>query len=1312
MEEEDEANNFTSGHLHTAMSDVETSMSREETSSDDSSDESGDHESNGNNDDPFNSIDKDDMATLNSVTSYLGLAAYTRRLLWTEHHNAGLRSVDSVPHVDTVPTHSRSSRRSHYRSSCPSHSSSSSRDSTGSKYSSMSEEEFEAEAQRRGTLYYEIDSQGASISNAKGKRVISHMHELMWIYFPDDILTDWRRQPRDSKQAVIDLLHREFLNPEGHRFKEKAMLSFMNHVLKSRRGMARAALFDGSLKPPRISSDDWRRVREEWRTYPNRWDQQREANRVQRSTTGIARLGSGGKAHFMAKFKEVVGRAPTEAEYMEGRDNSLGALLERMRRDGIAFTPRPEQRPGLSDHAIAPDVEMDAEEEDQSYVPSNEEETKDEVMESNNDQDIWLQDVEHPTSSGRPKGREGERAPECLKKDCFLAGLYPILREKIKVKFPDTFEKAMAYAREKDRKLKFQAQLQGGMEPPPSAQPIARTIVGTSATDQESSQQELLQQITNQLESLSINLVQGVRASQSGNDRNCQEEQRQTREYVCYNCGEVGHGMYFCSHPRCYQGNGNHRRAPRQQVTPPRARPPNGQQNAPVAPPIQILRSPPPPPQTPAEIPPLPSSGKDRDAQLHEVKKKLDSLKQRLDGDFQASECKFEVLWRKLLEVAAAQNSDYSKLCKFMERLHEDAREKVEVDGPTTYADAMAYARGRTKKLLKKRQVSQGMLSAVGSKSVEAVAVKTQPMLEGLPVEQEEPRVLWLQRYGVTSMPRIPTKEVQVMEDPFKSMDEVENSQACSGNVCQISLGSTREQRVRFVDKLEEILDLETKEEMEAHSSSSMDTDTSWETESSYSRYEEVDVLHVDRVVKEDVLKDHVKLQEDLLDVDLMKEAKPTNKDMQLVQSLSRKDEVALLVEEQLMCFMAHEEESPAMTSSKSSKEEYVPDAQLHEVKKKLDSLKQRLDGDFEAFECEFEVLCRKLLEVTAAQNSDYSNLCKFMERQHEDVREKVEVDGPTTYADAMAYARTRTNKLLKKRQVSQGMLSAVGSKSVEAVAVKTQPMLDGLPVEQEEPRVLWLQRDGVTSMQRIPTKEVVVKEDVLKDHVKLQEDLLDAYLMKEPKPTNEDMKKYVPDAQLHEVKKKLDSLKQRLDGDFQAFECKFEVLWTKMLEVTVAQNSDYSKLCKFMERLHEDVREKVEVDGPTTYADAMAYARCRTKKLLKKRQVSQDKLEEILDLERKEEMEANSSSSMDTDTSWETESSYSRYEEVDVLHVDRVVKEDVLKDHVKLQEDLLDADLMKEPKPTNEDMQVKVICGTLLMTMLVKMTVESIIVV
>ena len=48
---------------------------------------------------------------------------------------------------------------------------------------------------------------------------------------------------------------------------------------------------------------------------------------------------------------------------------------------------------------------MDAEEEDQSYIPSDEEESEDEVMESETDQDLWLQDVEHPASSRRPKGR-------------------------------------------------------------------------------------------------------------------------------------------------------------------------------------------------------------------------------------------------------------------------------------------------------------------------------------------------------------------------------------------------------------------------------------------------------------------------------------------------------------------------------------------------------------------------------------------------------------------------------------------------------------------------------------------------------------------------------------------------------------------------------------------------------------------------------------------------------------------------------------------------------------------------------------------
>ncbi|MCO5601673.1 hypothetical protein L7F22_055796 [Adiantum nelumboides] len=49
--------------------------------------------------------------------------------------------------------------------------------------------------------------------------------------------------------------------------------------------------------------------------------------------------------------------------------------------------------------------------------------------------------------------REGERAPNFLQKERFLAGLTPILREKVKCKFPGSFKEALTWARLKDRKL-------------------------------------------------------------------------------------------------------------------------------------------------------------------------------------------------------------------------------------------------------------------------------------------------------------------------------------------------------------------------------------------------------------------------------------------------------------------------------------------------------------------------------------------------------------------------------------------------------------------------------------------------------------------------------------------------------------------------------------------------------------------------------------------------------------------------------------------------------------------------------------------
>ena len=52
---------------------------------------------------------------------------------------------------------------------------------------------------------------------------------------------------------------------------------------------------------------------------------------------------------------------------------------------------------------------------------------------------------------------EGERAPNFLQKERFLVGLNPLLQEKVRGKFPKTFDKARQLAIAKNWKLQFQA---------------------------------------------------------------------------------------------------------------------------------------------------------------------------------------------------------------------------------------------------------------------------------------------------------------------------------------------------------------------------------------------------------------------------------------------------------------------------------------------------------------------------------------------------------------------------------------------------------------------------------------------------------------------------------------------------------------------------------------------------------------------------------------------------------------------------------------------------------------------------------------
>ena len=63
------------------------------------------------------------------------------------------------------------------------------------------------------------------------------------------------------------------------------------------------------------------------------------------------------------------------------------------------------QRLDPSDIVMESNVEMESKEEDMTYVPSEDDETEDEILENEIDADIWLKDVEHPSSSRRSKGR-------------------------------------------------------------------------------------------------------------------------------------------------------------------------------------------------------------------------------------------------------------------------------------------------------------------------------------------------------------------------------------------------------------------------------------------------------------------------------------------------------------------------------------------------------------------------------------------------------------------------------------------------------------------------------------------------------------------------------------------------------------------------------------------------------------------------------------------------------------------------------------------------------------------------------------------
>ncbi|MCO5554760.1 hypothetical protein L7F22_008294 [Adiantum nelumboides] len=176
-------------------------------------------------------------------------------------------------------------------------------------------------------------------------------------------------------------------------------------------------------------------------------------------------------------------------------------------------------------------------------------------------------------------------APNFLKRDKFVEGMFPTLKEKVEAKFPQTFEEAQEIATVKFKKLLYQERKSNCVKEReevnvPQHTNNAQPRVASISAD--SHQEDLLHKLTQQLETLTLNLVQAPTKGQQPRD-DARPLRRSTQELRCWNCNEPGHGMYHCPHPRRIPGD----------MYPPRRPPQTVQFDVPQQPPT-IQRGPPP----------------------------------------------------------------------------------------------------------------------------------------------------------------------------------------------------------------------------------------------------------------------------------------------------------------------------------------------------------------------------------------------------------------------------------------------------------------------------------------------------------------------------------------------------------------------------------------------------------------------------------------------------------------------------------------------------------------------------------------------
>ncbi|MCO5598267.1 hypothetical protein L7F22_052359 [Adiantum nelumboides] len=172
---------------------------------------------------------------------------------------------------------------------------------------------------------YLVDASGAIIMTPEGKEVISAIHRLCRQVFRHTVMQTFATQHQDLKDYLIDTLYHDFPVPTpGDRFGREYMLLLMREYLKHRRDDARRA----TQRSDWLDREEWRQIRKERVTAPDRWEQQRRAARARIDAGSSHHLRSGGWGSFDEDFQGTTGRASSRLERSLGAQHRLAWVIE------------------------------------------------------------------------------------------------------------------------------------------------------------------------------------------------------------------------------------------------------------------------------------------------------------------------------------------------------------------------------------------------------------------------------------------------------------------------------------------------------------------------------------------------------------------------------------------------------------------------------------------------------------------------------------------------------------------------------------------------------------------------------------------------------------------------------------------------------------------------------------------------------------------------------------------------------------------------------------------------------------------------